>query len=164
MTKAQKQALLKRLQAAQKLRLGEIRLLAMQCKLGQLRADELPGHVKQTIRYGVQTAAEPPGANVVLSLAVMAFYDAETTDEPAILIRANYVANYVINSPIAPKKLLGQTACHVATMNIYPYWRELVQATTTRMGIPPLTLPLIPATDMIKDIKLEKPKPPQKTE
>jgi len=33
--------------------------------------------------------------------------------------------------------------------NAWPYWREYVQTTVSRFGLPPLTLPLVTATSML---------------
>jgi preprotein translocase subunit SecB len=34
--------------------------------------------------------------------------------------------------------------------NIWPYWREYVQTTTSRLGLPPLTLPVLTGESLQK--------------
>lgn len=38
----------------------------------------------------------------------------------------------------------------IATANAWPFWRELVQSTTCRMGLPPLLLPLLTPSNLIE--------------
>ncbi|HET6880440.1 MAG TPA: hypothetical protein VFI31_09810 [Pirellulales bacterium] len=56
----------------------------------------------------------------------------------------------------------------VSVLVVWPYWREFVQSTTTRMGLPPLRVPLInPMYLSLETIKAPKRKrigKPQKTD
>lgn len=38
----------------------------------------------------------------------------------------------------------------IATANAWPFWRELVQSTTCRMGLPPLLLPLLTPSSLME--------------
>jgi preprotein translocase subunit SecB len=71
-----------------------------------------------------------------------AFPSNKTKRNCDVVIEAEFVLVYAVDSleGIKQKNLdvFGQTN---GVFNAWPYWREFVQSITTRMGLPPLTLP-----------------------
>jgi preprotein translocase subunit SecB len=69
-----------------------------------------------------------------------------TRDRKVVLsISAAYRATYSVasESPAIKDEEIGAFAEFNVPYNVWPYWRELVQSLTVRMGLPPLTLPLL---------------------
>jgi hypothetical protein len=66
-------------------------------------------------------------------------------------ITADYVLVYKIDKP--PVGITPETATAFGKMNgihnIWPYWREYVQSTSTRAGFPPFPIPLMTVGSML---------------
>ncbi|GJM43216.1 MAG: hypothetical protein DHS20C21_00580 [Gemmatimonadota bacterium] len=70
-----------------------------------------------------------------------------TRDDPAedlIAIGARYELAYSLQADSAPSdEELKAFAAANGIFNAWPYWREFVQSTASRMGLPPVVLPLL---------------------
>jgi hypothetical protein len=68
---------------------------------------------------------------------------AESASPPSLLINATFILEYEISS--ASDLADEQFRAFARTNGIYnawPYWREYVQSTTARMGLPPIMIPV----------------------
>ncbi len=65
--------------------------------------------------------------------------------QSSIVIAAAYRAAYRVTSirPPLTEEEIDEFAQFNVPYTVWPYWRELVQSLTVRMGLPPLTLPLL---------------------
>jgi hypothetical protein len=71
--------------------------------------------------------------------------DYDLDDLPDLELFAEYLLTYslVDADDVSDREL--EHFCYLnATANIWSYWREIMQSTTTRMGLPPLVLPVLP--------------------
>jgi preprotein translocase subunit SecB len=68
----------------------------------------------------------------------------DANQHPTFQVEAAFAVAYSFDSleGISPEQIteFGQRN---ALYNVWPYWREFVQSTTTRMGLPPLKIPLL---------------------
>lgn len=71
-------------------------------------------------------------------------------EKPFFAIEASYVLSYGIRGSNAfTNEQRAAFADLNAMYNVWPYWREFVQSTMTRMGLPPYTLPVFqPVRDL----------------
>lgn len=113
-------------------------------------------------RGDIRHSGMPPQAVVNASIAigridgtadmigVFAEFGATSTYEgehsPSIVLDATYVLTYQMPAAMPAAELpaeLLELFSQQAILNVWPYWREYVQSTTFRMGLPPLRLPLL---------------------
>jgi len=86
--------------------------------------------------------------------------DSQGTEQRTILrVHACFLAIYALepsgSAAITPEQADAFGKVN-GLFNVWPYWRELVQSVTTRMALPPLTLPVLHVTgnaqrDDVKD-------------
>ena len=69
---------------------------------------------------------------------------AEGSDSLAFQLEAEFLLNYKVNSfeGITDEQLDAFGKMN-GIYNAWPYWREYIQSTTVRMGLPALTLPVL---------------------
>lgn len=69
-------------------------------------------------------------------------------DVPPLTIQALYQSAYRINPDVdaSDDEVVGILQS-IGILNVWPYWREFIQSVTTRMDLPPLTLPLMNTSD-----------------
>jgi hypothetical protein len=91
----------------------------------------LPTLVQQAINVGRIRATKKAGLFLV-RLSIASHYDESDAEKPALNIFAEYAVMF--SSPDCPDE-----QCIAA---LWPHWRDLVRATTMRMGYPPMNLPL----------------------
>lgn len=104
-----------------------------------------PSQIKIGIQMQVgQTDDKPSKIVVELGMKATATYDGNDSD-PAILISATFVLVYRLKEaiPDMSDEQLVAFGQHQGMLNAWPYWREFVQSATSRMGLPPLKMPLI---------------------
>lgn len=64
----------------------------------------------------------------------------ETDDlEPAIEFKATYLADYAVKESLEQEEVDSFAEQHVG-FHIWPYWREFVQSSCARLGLPPLVV------------------------
>lgn len=69
--------------------------------------------------------------------------DADVTREKLIAdIEATFVARYIVVADDQPTGPMLEAFNHNAVHHIWPYWREFLQATTIRLRVPPVVLPM----------------------
>ena len=72
--------------------------------------------------------------------------DANRTDIPreelVADIEATFIVRYVVASDDAPTQEMLEAFNDNAVHHIWPYWREFLQATTVRLRVPPVILPM----------------------
>jgi hypothetical protein len=96
------------------------------------------------MEYQVKTQADRKNCRVLVipHFKLEAFPSDKTRRDCDIVIEADFVLIYAVGTleGITQKNLdvFGQIN---GVFNAWPYWREFVQSTTTRMGLPPLTIP-----------------------
>lgn len=142
---------------SQRARIEGIRLSKSNMR-STLMADDLPGKVRYGIGGRTECDRETGRILVVASFELSAFPKSQNAhgegpDETgtSLRIRAEFVLTYKVES------LDGITDEHINAFgrmngihNAWPYWREYVQSTTARMGLPPLTLPLMTGDALVK--------------
>jgi hypothetical protein len=67
----------------------------------------------------------------------------ETSSEPLIVLAAGFILVYSVGaiSDFSDMELAAFAKTN-GVFNAWPYWREFVQNTSARMGIPPITVPV----------------------
>lgn len=70
-------------------------------------------------------------------------------------MKATFEALYALNRGMPEEAVaaIGAFASTNTMLHVWPYYRELVQATTWRMGIPPFPLPLFRISDSLPEKK-----------
>jgi len=81
--------------------------------------------------------------SVRISFALRSIRDGETEADPVLVIGALFVLIYSIPSTegIEDRNLAAFAATN-GVYNAWPYWREYVQSTSVRMGLPPIAVPV----------------------
>lgn len=104
--------------------------------------DELPDTVTLSASVQSSTDEDKQVVNVQPSFLLTGAY-ADKLDEEVLRIEARFHLLYRIPSfdGLASESItaFGETN---GVFNAWPYWREFVQSTTVRMGLPPLTVPV----------------------
>ncbi len=86
------------------------------------------------------------GTNRFRVLFGHAIHGRRGTEGPEVQIDATFEMVYSFpqdTNPIPAPEEMQAFAETNALMNCWPYWRELVQTTVARMGLPPLVVPLL---------------------
>ena len=79
-------------------------------------------------------------------------------DSPLFSISVSYVIVYIIkNIGDLDDEMLKFFSENNAYFNVYPYLREYITHMSTRLNIPPVTLPLLKPNNLLKQQKTEKP-------
>lgn len=152
MAKRSDAQLIRVLRAGEKVTLRDIRLMESRSKLGVLRKGHLPTRANNTINMTIEVNQQKKIASVMVQLRLeLAYEDSGDGDRP-VTIASTYKLRYALVGPIE-EKLADHVLQSVAMMNIWPYWRELVQSFTTRMGLPPFPLPLMRPASLLRDTK-----------
>ncbi len=139
--------------------------LTEQVKMHDLRLVET--HGRQRIKDGplpTQTevgveveAAHDPGRQIIRirpKFTLRVRYENDESDEPAILVSAMYQLVYLtvdLRVESIPGKVLSEFANQIGLFTAWPYWRELVHSTFSRMGLPPLVVPPLQRGQLIQD-------------
>jgi hypothetical protein len=120
-----------------------------------------PAAVKISSRHAVEHQLERGGEGEPSKLLVLVRFElrvAEGDNEPAdtveeqvelFRLKATFAASYALNRGM-PDEAVGSIDAFARTntmIHVWPYYRELVQSTTWRMGLPPFPMPLFRVTD-----------------
>jgi len=71
-----------------------------------------------------------------------------------VSIMATYELIYLLSKDMkVSQEELNDFARLNAMFNVWPYWREFVQSTITRMNLPPLVLPLFRIKEAAKQVE-----------
>jgi preprotein translocase subunit SecB len=107
-----------------------------------------PGNMdaNEKVSLSVRTRSSARRANAGRMLCVLKFdlnATIEGSDIDRVEISVDFEAAYTLpEEKRFSIKQLNAFASTNALLNVWPYWRELVQSFTTRAGLPALTLPL----------------------
>lgn len=119
----------------------EILLAESMTKRGAVR-DRLPAKLAMSVNVETQVDKEEKVVSVRPRFVVSAKYE-EADDEELVRIEAQFVLRYRVPSFESLKKANIDAFGELNGLyNAWPYWREFVQSTTVRMGLPPLTVPV----------------------
>lgn len=90
-----------------------------------------------------QVPREPKSIVAVVVFKMSATRPETAEPAPVVEVSATYVLTYSLGSTDGlTKDHYSKFAQHNATYNAWPFWREFLQNTLVRMGLPPLTLPV----------------------
>lgn len=92
---------------------------------------------------GVERQETPCSIAVKLSFALHSVRDDEIEADPVLTVEAVICLVYLLSSLDGlDDRNLAAFAQTNGIYNAWPYWREFVQSTTVRMGLPPVTAPV----------------------
>jgi preprotein translocase subunit SecB len=133
--------------AEQQVQLSDLRLLNCHCVMPTAGKDNTIPELKQSIAINNGKSDE----HVAIIVQIIFSLAGDFADgREGLRINARFGLTYKIKSikDITDEqvKIVGQT---LGLNNAWPYWREFVQSTIGRMGLPPLLLPLINPNQMI---------------
>ena len=121
--------------------INDVRLVNITAEAPQGQID-LPVSVECLVNE-VSTSRTSDGKTITVQVAfaISGKQGGGAEAKPIFKIDARFLADYSLPAErvFEPKAIdaFGKTN---GVFNIWPYWRELVQSITTRMGLPPLTL------------------------
>lgn len=79
--------------------------------------------------------------------------DSESDSEVLLEIAANFSANYLIDKDAPPSKEAVQVFVEQnGLFHVWPYWREYVQSSCSRIGVPPIPVEMRPGAVSIKEL------------
>jgi preprotein translocase subunit SecB len=112
--------------------------------------NRLPAKLEMNVNVETKADKEQSGIGVRLRFTLIAKY-AEAAGEELLRIEAAFVLRYRIPSfeGIGDKNIEAFGKLN-GLFNAWPYWREFVQSTTVRMGLPALTVPMYRVLDTPK--------------
>jgi len=149
---------------ASRVSLADLRLLGCQCGQSEqtLAGAPLSDNLNQAINIRSSRNEAGPHGQIVLFITFRLFASDEpfeVGDQAPLLIEATFVLIYNLLEPIDTTETDIQTFGQMnGLLNIWPYWRELVQSSTSRMGLPPIRVPLLtPATFNFKQAEMSRP-------
>ena len=124
-----------------RVQLKDVRLIS--CKCDQTPEAAL-GKKEYGINYSTEVQVDKKNGYVIVTAKFKfeAFTESKT-QKPVILINASFLLAYKIeNFEGLTQKGFEQFANLNGIYNAWPYWREFVQNTVTRMGLPSLSIPV----------------------
>ncbi len=105
--------------------------------------DRLPTKIAIAVQTTPEVYPRKNAISICAKFALFGRYKESDTGEPPLQIRAEYVIDYTLDST---KGLNQENYDAFAELNGvhngWPYWREYVQSVVTRMGFPPLAIPV----------------------
>lgn len=91
----------------------------------------------------LEVVRHPNAISVKISFLLYTLRDGAIEADPALFIHAVFVLVYSITSLEGIEDVnLGAFAATNGVYNAWPYWREFVQSTTVRMGLPAVVAPV----------------------
>lgn len=119
----------------------EILLAESAAKRGSIR-DHLPAMLTMNVTVETEVDKKQKVVCVRPRFGVSAKYD-DTNEEELLQIEAQFVLRYRLPNLGGLSKANFTAFGELNGLyNAWPYWREFVQSTTVRMGLPPLTVPV----------------------
>jgi len=104
----------------------------------------------------VDTSTQPPGMPEDGLIYVQPTINTLVTSQgkTVVSIMATYELIYLLSKDMkVSQEELNDFARLNAMFNVWPYWREFVQSTITRMNLPPLVLPLFRIKEAAKQVE-----------
>lgn len=120
-----------------------------------------PGHIVVSMQLSAGINEDAHALGALFEIAVIAKYEPEEA-EPALQIFGQFKLGYKFEKSIAgiDHDILTKFLMKIGGVHVWPYWRELVQSTTLKMGLPALKMPL--TFEMDGDAPIVKAPPGQK--
>lgn len=131
-------------QVAERVQIQDVHLVETRARRGSVRKGQ-PLHLQFSV--DVKTQVEEARSLVMVRplLSLIAKYDETSDGEEAFRVEALFSLQYKINSAKGLSSTnydaFGKTN---GLYNAWPFWREYVQAMTARLGLPALTIPVLP--------------------
>lgn len=127
---------------SQRVQLEHVILLETSARRGELR-EALPGDLSLSVKARSQVRDGHDAIHAIIEFSLRADYEESAEAQAPFEIAATYLLVYEVPSLDGIKdenvRAFGELN---GVFNAWPYWREFVQATTVRMGLPPLTVPV----------------------
>ena len=102
--------------------------------------------------------------DVAVSLFVSAKADDSASGVDVFRIESVFHLRYTLSGDEVPNESQLEAFAKLnGIYNVWPYWREYVQSSSARMGLPPVVLPVL-TVEAIQKMAQEKPKEPAPTE
>ncbi len=129
--------------------LADIRLLSFSCEQN-LQEGERPKHIDNKLDVEIGLSDDLKRIRIICRLTLTAKNDIDSDEKSRFCVQATYRVMYKCAKAERPADedlvAFGQAT---GMLNIWPFWREFVHSSTSRMGLPPLTLPLFRFGDML---------------
>jgi hypothetical protein len=151
------------LMVSDRVELKDVRLMSSKCSQ---KPEAMHGKKMYNINYLAKVKTDKKKGYVVVipEFHFEAFGENETK-EPVIVIDASFVLSYKINNfQGLTQKGFEQFANLNGTYNAWPYWREFVQNTIVRMGLPSLSIPVFRIVEPPRSKNIRKGDSKRKTE
>ena len=135
---------------SERVQLKDVRLIS--CKCDQTPEATL-GKKSYNINYSTEVQVDKKNGYIIVTAKFHfeAFTESKT-QKPVILIDASFLLAYKIeNFEGLTQKGFKQFANLNGIYNAWPYWREFVQNTVTRMGLPSLSIPVFRVVEPPKE-------------
>lgn len=137
---------------SRRVNLVDVRLLGTTCK-------QEPGAIEKGKKEYVIDSSVTLNVNednkfiTVFPKFTFTAFTEQNKQKPVISIEASFVLAYTLTTTEGlTKKGYEEFANMNGTFNAWPYWREFVQATIARMGLPPLTIPVYRLAESAKKL------------
>ena len=93
------------------------------------------------------------GTFFVLAVIEAKVVSPKSREEPVVSVKAGFELKYKLPKGLAVTRRQLTTFAKInGAFNAWPYWREFIQSTVTRMNLPPIVLPLYRLTDITKAV------------
>ena len=93
------------------------------------------------------------GTFFVLAMLEVRVVPPQSPENPVVSVKAGFELKYKLPKAFgATRRELDMFAKVNSLFNAWPYWREFVQNTATRMNLPPIVLPLFRLADLTKTV------------
>ncbi len=140
MSEVEKSQLRQLIEAAE---LQGIRLVELAGVTG-IRSPAGLGEISMQIGTKAETRRDPADAIVVLTGLDLKASPTTEAEEPKLTIKSVFELRYSVPADLeTSQESLDRFGRLNGVYNAWPYFRELVQSVLTRMGLPPLTIPLL---------------------
>lgn len=106
--------------------------------------DEFPSLMSETRSHSVRRDTDSDSILIDASFRFAMAYDTdESKEKPPVMVSATFGLLYAIEDvgSVSEEELNAFGEVN-GIFNAWPYWRELLQSTLSRMGLPSITLPI----------------------
>jgi preprotein translocase subunit SecB len=119
-----------------------IMLVLKKCSANVVLRDRVPTELSQQIQVG--GSGDPKSNRLHFEIAVSLTGGSEKDKTHSLSIRAEYqIVLQVADNLAIDEELHAEIGRRTGLNLVWPYWRELVNSLTSRMGVTPLVLPLL---------------------
>jgi len=138
-----------------RVQLNDVRLISSGC---EQTLQAVLGKKTYNINYSTQVQADKKnGYVIVIPKFHFEAFSGSKEQKPVIVIDASFVLSYKIDSfEGLTQEAFEQFANFNGIYNAWPYWREFVQNTVVRMGLPSLSIPVFRIVEPQKGKRVKK--------